>query len=388
MAAQPLKCLFVSPVVPWPADSGGRVRTFQLLAELCTRAEVHLRAVHESAAAAAGISRFEGRCASAKSFERAPPGVWSTATRPKLERWFHSPALQAALADDLARERFDLVHLDEMFLVRALPKQLATPVIVHHHKLDTDFYQRLSRAGGAAAVFDNFKLQRLEAEAARRTRYHVLTNAAEAREFERRYPSVESAVVESGFDPSVHAQPSEARAPDQLLFLGSLDYAPNIDGLTWFVREVFPAIVAQRPNVCLNVVGSGSIDAVRALAGKGVNMIGRLDDVGPSLARASALVVPLRIGGGTRLKIVEAMGAQTPVVSTRIGADGLDFAEPEHLWLADSAEDFAARTLEVLRDPAAAAQRALRGRELALQRYTWKQLAEKLLGAWQRAAGG
>ncbi len=386
MAAQPLKCLFVSPVVPWPADSGGRVRTFQLLAQLSGLAEVHLRAVHESAAAAAGLAEFEGRCASAKSFERAAPGAWMTVTRPKLERWFHSPALKQALAQELARERFDLVHLDEMFLVRALPEELGTPVIVHHHKLDTDFYSRLARGRTLGGAFDNFKLRRLEAEAARKHRYHVLTNAAEASELERRYPSIESAVVESGFDPVALAPTGEPRAPQELLFLGSLDYAPNIDGLAWFVREVFPTIVAQRPNVCLNVVGSGSTEAVRDLARKGVNLIGRMGDVRPPLARASALIVPLRIGGGTRLKIVEAMGTNTPVVSTRIGAEGLAFLDPEHLWLADSATEFAARTLEVLGDPAAAQQRARRGRELALKRYTWGQLAEKMLAAWERAA--
>ncbi len=388
MAAQPLKCLFVSPVVPWPADSGGRVRTFALLAQLSGRAEVHLRAVHESPQAAAGMSEFQGRCASAKSFERAAPSPWMQATRPKLERWFFSAALNEALADELARERFDLVHLDEMFLVRALPAKLLTPVIVQHHKLDTDFCARLPRKNAIAAAFDNFKLRGLEAEAARRHRYHVLTNAAEARELERRYPSIESAVVESGFDPKALAPTGEARAPEELLFLGSLDYAPNIDGLEWFVREVLPAIVAQRPNVFLNVVGSGSSAGVRALAGPRVHLQGRVEDVRPKLARASALVVPLRIGGGTRLKIVEAMGANTPVVSTRIGADGLVFRDPEHLWLADSAEEFAARTLEVLRDPAAAAQRARRGRELALERYTWGQLAGKMLAAWERAAGG
>ncbi len=387
MATQPLKCLFVSPVVPWPADSGGRVRTFQLLAQLSAKAEVHLRAVHESPAAAAGLRELERHCASAKSFERATSSPWMQATRPKLERWFFSPALNEALAEELSRERFDLVHLDEMFLVRALPAKLATPVIVHHHKLDTDFYARLPAGRALFAAFERFKLRGLEAEAARRHRYHVLTNAAEARELERRYPSIESAVVESGFDPEALAPTGEARAPEQLLFLGSLDYAPNIDGLAWFVREVLPAIVAKRPGVCLNVVGSGSIDAVRALAGRGIDLLGRVDDVRPELARASALVVPLRIGGGTRLKLVEAMGMGTPVVSTHIGADGLVFRDPEHLWLADSPADFAARTLEVLRDPSTAAQRARRGRELALERYTWGQLAGKLLAAWERAAG-
>ncbi|MEO6708757.1 MAG: glycosyltransferase, partial [Planctomycetota bacterium] len=216
----------------------------------------------------------------------------------------------------------------------------------------------------------------------------VLTSDQDAARLASRHPGLATAVVESGFDPAYFQPQIAARAHDELLFLGSLDYAPNIEGLHWFVREVLPAVAARHAGVRLRVVGRAPAPEVLSLAGPRVSIVGGVDDVRPELARTSVLVVPLRIGGGTRVKIVEAMGCETPIVSTRIGAEGLAFRDPEHLALADRAQDFAARVCEVLGDPQQAGLRAQQGRKLALERYTWSELAEKLLAAWSRAVRG
>jgi len=388
VAARHLKCLFVSPVVPYPPDSGGRIRTFRLLCELQDKAEVHLRAVCESPQARAGLANLEPHCASVRGFERGALDAWTRLTRPKRERWCHSPALSRALREELASERYDVVHVDEMFQARALPGEIEAPLVVHHHKLDCEFQQLVPIAPGMAGAFDLFKLRRLEAWSARRTKFHVLTSDGDAARLASRHPGLVTAVVESGFDPTYFQPPVAARASDELLFLGSLDYAPNIDGLHWFVREVLPAIAARFASVRLRVVGRAPVPEVVSLAGPRVSIVGGVDDVRPELERASVLVVPLRIGGGTRVKIVEAMGCETPIVSTTIGAEGLAFRDPEHLGLADRAQAFAARVCEILDDPLAAGLQAQRGRQLALERYTWSDLAGKLLAAWQRAIQG
>jgi glycosyltransferase involved in cell wall biosynthesis len=273
-----------------------------------------------------------------------------------------------------------------MFSVPALPPELPAPLVVHHHKLDTRFTTLAPSANALANAFDGFKLGRLEDLAARRTRFHVLTSAEDECALRVRFPKLETSVVENGFDPGRFHASITGREQSELLFLGSLDYWPNVDGLAWFVREVLPLVVAKLPSTRLSVVGRAPTDAVRALAGKHVDVIGDVPDVRPHFARASVLVIPLRIGGGSRLKLVEAMGSATPVVSTQIGAEGFDFRDPEHLWLADDANSFARSTLEALGDPRAASERAQRGRELAVQRYTWNELALKLLACWRHAA--
>lgn len=386
-----MNCLFLSPVVPYPPDSGGRIRTFRLLRELSGRARVHLWAVHESEQAAAAIEALRPYCASLKTFPRSAPGAWRRTTSPKVERWFHSDALRAALRQELADANFDVLHLDEMFLVRALPPKTSTPVCVHHHKLDAELFESLARAGDLGSGFDLFKLRRLEAESARRHRFHVLTSAGDARRLTARHAGLTTAVVENGFDPEYFRPPDAAGPPrdrNRLLFMGSMDYGPNVDGLKWFVREVLPAVLAVRPETTLEVVGRSPADEVRALASARVQVRGAVDDVRPHLHAAALLVVPLRVGGGTRIKIVEALGSTTPVVSTSIGAEDLAFRAGEHLWIADGASEFARAVLEALEDPKTAAQRAARGRDLALERYTWSRSADRLLRAWHDAARG
>lgn len=389
MAAEPLKCLFVSPVVPWPPDSGGRIRTWQLLRALRAqrdRAEVHLRVVQGEHGDTAGLRELESVCASVKAFARAPANAWTRLTRAKQERWFRSTSLTAALREETRGERYDVVHVDEMFVVRALPASMQAPLVVHHHKLDTRFSTLEPSANPLANAFDGFKLARLEDFAARRSCFHVLTSVEDERALKLRFPELATAVVENGFDPAAFFPQATKRERSELLFLGSLDYWPNVDGLTWFVREVLPRIAVARPDVRLQIVGRAPTSAAQALAAKNVSLVGAVPDVRPYLARASALVIPLRIGGGSRLKLVEAMATATPVVSTRIGAEGLGFQDPEHLWLADDADAFARSTLAALDDPRGAGARAGRGRAFALQHYAWDDLAGKLLAAWERAA--
>jgi len=386
VAREALKCLFVTPAVPYPPDSGGRIRTYRLLRELGTRTRLHLRAVLETPAAATALAQLEPYCASVKGFPRAASSPWRHTTRPKLERWFHSAALVFALRSELERGDFDLVHLDELCLARCVDAHARTPVVVHHHKLDSVLHELLPQRNPLGKAFDLFKLRRLEAAAARRFRFHVLTSAQDQAQLLARYPRLETAVVESGFDPE-YFQPSDApREPQRLLFLGSLDYGPNVDGLQWFVREVLPLILIRRPGVRLCVVGSSPLPGVRALACAQVEVVGAVDDVRPQLSSASALVVPLRIGGGTRIKIVEALGCELPVLSTPIGVEGLEFRDPEHLYLAHGAQAFAEAALALLADPQEARARSRRGRELALERYTWRDLAGRLLQVWERAA--
>ena len=195
-------------------------------------------------------------------------------------------------------------------------------------------------------------------------------------------------MVPSGFDPeSFRARPdAPPREPARLLFLGSMDYGPNVEAVQRFVRESLPAIRAERPETVLEIVGAHPTAEVRALARPGVIVTGRVETVQPYLARASALVVPLAIGGGTRLKIVEALALATPVVSTTIGAQGLGLVDGTHLALADGGLEFARATLALLADPAGAAQLAARGRAWVHEHYRWEVLGHELVDYWERVA--
>ena len=383
-----MKILFVCPFVPWPLVNGGKIRTYHLLREASAHVEIHLRAIREPEAIEGATEALQPWCASLSFFERSRPTPWQRWKLPKLERWFHSQSLVDAVRSDLRTGDFRLVHLDELLLARIVPPKRAVPVVQHHHKLDTVLYDSLRENEGPRRHFDLWKLRRLEAESARRYRHHVLCSTQDAEILRQRHGALDCAVVPSGFDPDTFrpSDPPLAREPDRLVFLGSMDYGPNVDGVLFFAREILPLVRARRPAVCFEIVGGNPPAEVRALAGGGVHVTGRVPLVQPYLERAGALVVPLRIGGGTRLKIVEALALGTPVVATSVGAEGLGLVSGEHLDLADSAADFANAVVRLIEDRSRASNLARAGRAFVHERYRWQVLGEALVDTWERVA--
>jgi glycosyltransferase involved in cell wall biosynthesis len=278
------------------------------------------------------------------------------------------------------------LHLDELLLARLLPEERSFPVVQHHHKLDTVLYGSLAGETSLPRRFDLWKLRRLEAESARRYRHHLFCSQDDADTLRGRYGALDAAVVPSGFDAAAFAPLPTPRDPERILFLGSMDYGPNVEAVRDFVRDCLPRIHAARPAVMLEIVGGKPTPEVRALAGPRVLVTGRVESVQPYLARAAALVVPLAIGGGTRLKIVEALALATPVVSTSIGAQGLGLEHERHLLLADGAPDFAAATLRLLGQPEEARRLGERGRAYVHDRFRWSVLGEELVDYWERVA--
>jgi glycosyltransferase involved in cell wall biosynthesis len=174
--------------------------------------------------------------------------------------------------------------------------------------------------------------------------------------------------------------------PGHLVFLGSMDWMPNIDGIEAFVRDVFPRIRHACPDARLTIVGRNPVPRIRALEtpDSGIHVTGTVDDVRPYLRRAAVSVVPLSVGGGTRIKIFEAMAVGVPVVSTRVGAEGLPVVDGTHLLIADEAEAFARSTLELLRDPARGHSIGRAGQELVEARFSWDVAAERFEALTER----
>jgi glycosyltransferase involved in cell wall biosynthesis len=383
-----LKVLFVCPFVPWPLEDGGKIRTYQLIRAASSQVEIHLRMIREPSSGTEAVAALEPWCASVRLCERTRPGRVQRWRLPKLERWFHSHPLLETVQADLDGGGFRLVHLDELLLARIVPPERALPVVQHHHKLDTVLYRALPEGQGLRQRFDLWKLHRLEAESARRYRHHLLCSQDDASTLRERYGALDCAVVPSGFDPQAF-QPSPEpppRASDRLLFLGSMNYGPNIEAVRRFVREVLPQVLAERPQAHLEIVGGNPHPDVLALAGPSVTVTGRVERVQPYLERASALVVPLAIGGGTRLKIVEALALATPVVSSSIGAQGLGLADGRELLLADTPADFTAAVLRVLREPGQARHMGEAGRRAVHEHFRWEALGKELVDYWERVA--
>jgi len=161
---------------------------------------------------------------------------------------------------------------------------------------------------------------------------------------------------------------------NHILHIGTMYWPPNVDGILWFIKEVYPLIRSRRPDVIFDVVGARPPEEVRALGGPGtgVNVTGYVEDTEPYMRQAGVMVVPLRAGGGMRVKILNSMSQAMPIVSTTIGCEGIEVINGCHLFVADSPQEFAKATLQLLEDRALAHQMGQNGRQLVLSRYDYR----------------
>lgn len=191
-------------------------------------------------------------------------------------------------------------------------------------------------------------------------------------------------LVPNGVDLDFYRPIPEAEHDDELLFLASLDWHPNADALRYFVSKILPIVRARRPGVILRIVGRKAPESmIRQYSGlPGCDFVGEVADVRSYLASASVIVVPLNIGGGSRIKILEALGAGKAVVATTIGAEGLNVVSGDHLLIADSPSAFAAAIEDLLSSPGLRRRLGNNGRKLVSDQYSWDQIAGSLESVW------
>jgi glycosyltransferase involved in cell wall biosynthesis len=394
-----MRLLFLTPYLPSPPRSGGPRRLHGLLSGLAGAHSVSvLSLVGPGDDRAAAVRATRDYCDEVVAIENnryALPGrrkralqLRSLLSPASYERLvYHRPALQDALDRMVERTRYDVITVEfaQMACYR-LPR--AATLVLDEHNVEYDILRR-TWAGGAAPArklynyVDYLKLRREERAAWRRFDGCALTSARDERLLRDAYPHARTAVVPNAVDTSAFRPGPAPPEPLTLLFFGAIDYYPNTDGLLYFLDEVLPRIRARHPGVRLSIVGQSPPEAITRRAGGGVIVTGLVDDVRPYLERAAVVVAPLRVGGGTRLKIVEAMAMGKAIVSTTIGAEGIDVTDGRELLLADTAEAFAARVGRLLADAPLGRALGAAARRLAEERYSWLASVERLEGFYQ-----
>lgn len=299
---------------------------------------------------------------------------------------------QQALDGMLARTPYDVVQFEFVWMsaFRFDQRRRNAPLFVlDEHNVEYDILKRTARtsAGLTRNVYNALnwrKLAREEHAAWRRFDGITLTSRRDEELVQKDVPGTRTAVVPNGVDLDEFSVAGQGGAAEVLLFFGAINYYPNQEAVSHFIDHVFPLIRKRRPNAKFRIIGPGAPESVLARQGNGVEVVGMVDDVGPEIDAATAIVVPLRIGGGTRLKIVEALSKGKPVISTRLGAEGIDVVHDEHLLLADEPQDFATEVERVLADPALRNRLGLAGRRLMEDRYSWRSIVAGLEQFYER----
>jgi sugar transferase (PEP-CTERM/EpsH1 system associated) len=378
-----VRILFAAAYLPYPPDSGGRLRSYHLLRWAAERHTVDLVAFCHDPADLASVPALQRLCASVRT---VPAPAYPLGPRARLRRALLAPAdlvmprRSAYMAAALAHSPpFDLAFLDDLGVADYARLLAGAPTILSKHNVETALYRQLARAkrplspAWALAHLEALALARYEGPAAALFRRVIVVSEQERARLAGRCPAGRIVVVPNGVDTGYFApQPDVAEEPDSLLFVGSFFWSPNADAARWLVSDILPRIRREVPGIRLCLVGHDPPPEIQALSDPpGVIVAGSAPDVRPYLARAAVCVVPLRIGGGTRLKILDALAMARPVVSTSLASEGLDLASDQELLIADGADAFAAAAVRLLRDPAHRAALGAAGRRAVERRYTW-----------------
>jgi sugar transferase (PEP-CTERM/EpsH1 system associated) len=381
-----------------PLDKGGRIRTYEMLRRLRDRHRVTYIALDDR------TSTEEQRTRASEYCDELVLVPWRSAPLKGLRRGlailanvfsslpfavspFRAKAMTEAIRARCSEgaDRADVVVCDFLTPALNVPDGLPCPVVLFQHNVEAMIWERRTKVAAnrvlRAYMGEQWRrMRRVEREQCLRFDHVVAVSPEDAAVFRKQYGVQRVSSVPTGVDTDFF-RPSGvvAQRANNIVFTGSMDWMPNEDGMEFFVDEVLPSIRTAVPDATLTIVGRSPSARVRALAdGRPyVTITGTVPDVRPFLEEASVVVVPLRIGGGTRIKIYEAMGMERAVISTTIGAEGLDVQNGEHIILADDPASFAESVVSLLRDPARAAAIGMSAATHVRTHFGWASVAEQ-----------
>lgn len=400
-----MRILFLSQVLPYPLDAGPKMRSYFVLRHLVKHHQVTLLTFIRDTDTPENIAHLAELCHAVHTvpMRRAPLRevtslLKSLATqKPFLITRDDIPEMKAKIGQLLNSQAFDAIHADQLWMAQyALEGQTASPkpkLILDQHNAVYLIPQRLAeeesnplkrmilaRETGLLKSYETDVCNRFDhvVWVTEEDRRAVAALSPKATEANNNPPST---VIPICGDPSGVNPVTPTPDRRRITFLGGLHWPPNAQGIVWFAKEVFPLIRKAAPEAILTVIGKSPPPELDT---EGIEVTGYVDDLMPYLAQTAAFIVPLHAGGGMRVKIIDAWSWGLPIISTTIGAEGIDISPPKDILIADSAADFAEAVLRVLNNPDLARNLGNAGRETVLEKYNWKTVYSK----WEAIYGG
>jgi glycosyltransferase involved in cell wall biosynthesis len=399
-----VKILWVKPGKLLPLDTGGKLRTYNILRHLTATQELTYLSYY-------GGERDE-------AYEREVlghlPGTVSvpTSKRPSspLARYvdylrrlplhapyavsqFAAPQVQELLRGWMPQRRFDVAVCDFLSSTLNFPDRLATPTILFQHNVESVLWQRRAEfeekwLDRSVAKVEYAKMRRFEHEQVRRFHHVIAVSETDRQAMSAMVNPSRISVVPTGVDLSKYRYDPNARPSSALVvFTGSMDWRPNIDGVEFFCHEIWPLVLAQIPAARFRIIGRDPDPRVKKLASASVEVTGTVPSIVEHLREAAVVVVPLRIGGGTRIKIYEGMAMGKATVSTTVGAEGLDVQHGRDILLEDTPAAFAAAIIQLLQD-AELRRRYEAAAAATARQYDWSVITERFVEVLQKVIDG
>ena len=396
-----MKILFLSPTVPFPLTDGGRIRVFNLLKQIAQKNKVTLLALETQLTDADGVAELQQlgiQVHLVPNAQTLPRVSFHTLIKAFFRRQpitvvrYDVPAYRQKIRELIAEQIFDLVHY-EMFHTAQFHTETNLPGVLSQQNVDSAIWRRL--CSETANPFYKFAywtqqlaFQRYERLLSPKFDAVTCTSDIDAAVFQQHCTTDAIEIIPNGVDITHYLPDFTSEAPAHLIYIGSMDWYPNEDAVGFFADEVLPLIQEKVSNVTFSIVGGNPSARVRKLAEReGVVVTGRVPEIKPYFAEATVFVVPLRIGSGTRLKILEALAMGKAIVSTTVGAEGLDLRDGEEIFIADEPTAFADAVTRLLMDSELRRRIGENGRARVEQDYDWRSIGEKLHGVYAKIVG-
>jgi polysaccharide biosynthesis protein PslH len=402
-----MRVLQFAPRVCWPLDTGAKLRNYHLARVLSEKAYVTLLAFTDAEESLAELENFYEKVMTVPrdrgyTLSKTIRGALGRTPLPVLN--YTTDSMKRALERALSDQEFDAVQVESIHLMTYLDVIRAAShrslVVCDWHNIESELMRRYSErepnilkrayAGKTARLMSEFERRAMHEFDA-----HVTVSQRDAGRLRDLNAAARVFVVENGVETAHYSEVrmaaptagSHANAHDKrnrIIFVGSMDYHANVDGAVGFARDVWPGLHARYSELIFTIVGRDPTAEVRALAtAPGVEVTGTIDDVRPFYREALAAVVPLKVGGGSRLKILEAMAAGVPVVSTALGAEGLEVQDDADILIADSNQRLAEGILTLIESKELRQRLSAAGRALVSEHYDWSRLGANLFEIYE-----
>jgi polysaccharide biosynthesis protein PslH len=398
-----MKILVMTTKSPYPLFEGRALRTYNLIKQAALHHEIHLLSFVQNQEDLDGIEHMRGICpvvefeklyfegSKGQLLQDAVSELFSRAPLPVVK--YQTSAMQARLRRLMADHHYDLIHLDMLHLAPYMDLCGSTPVCLVEHNVEHVILDRRADTETrplhkAYLRYQARKLKHFEARACGQAGHVVTVSELDAQQLRELSPGARVTSVPNGVDTEFFTAGEQPHRPNSLVFVGGFTWFPNLDAIRYFCDEVLPLVTKVVPDLMLTVIGKQPDSAVvdEIARHPNVRLTGQVDDIRPYVDEAAAYVVPLRIGGGTRLKILDALSMSKAIVSTSVGCEGLNVTDGQSILVADTPQAMARTIIDIFQQPELAQRIGRAGRALVEREYDWRAVGKGLMTVYTDTA--
>lgn len=382
-----MRILFFTYRLPYPPLTGGQTRAFNLIKGISSTQEVTLFSFIKKEEELKNLDEMRKYCSKIMTFKRRdlfsplnlPLTIFSK--MPFASALYYSSVIEGVLKEELANGKYDWVHFESFYPSVYLNNITKTKTLMGNENAEYLVYKRFSdsRIFPLNKIFslDVAKMKKYEEVIWKKATLNIAVSETDAKLVESVTGS-DCPVIPNGVDTDFFSDVKRIDDGNTLLYVGSFRYIQNQDAVSFFLKKIWPLIKEKKPKVKVLLVGRDPTSEILKLRSQSIEVASNIDDIRKAYEIASALIVPIRAASGTRLKILEAMASSVPVVSTKVGVEGIEAKKDQEVLIADDPKSFAQETINILEDSGKRAKITLSAKNLVDKKYSWKKIAQDL----------